>query len=189
MGPPIAIFGGPPFCYGVECGLLGSPLMTTKPQRLAAGQAASPRCPPRMRPRLARFSCRCNNAMRRPALRPNGHSRRRGACSDPVSWSTISEQNKNISVSGFTVKRRNQRADFVPGIGWPDNGTRGNFCPRLMHDLFADYTGHETFKGHPMYGLGGCAVMGRDIGRRLAEPWRAVRRRITRMARRASSWQ
>jgi hypothetical protein len=53
------------------------------------------------------------------------------------------------------------------------------FIPDRCLTFFVDDTGHEAFKGQPMYGLGGCAVLGRDIGWRLAEPWRSVRRRIT----------
>jgi hypothetical protein len=41
--------------------------------------------------------------------------------------------------------------------------------------MFVDDTGHERLKGHPMYGLGGCAVLGRDYQRVIVEPW--LRRR------------
>ena len=38
--------------------------------------------------------------------------------------------------------------------------------------MFAiDDTGHERLKGQPIYGLGGCAVMGRDYDRVLVQPW------------------
>jgi hypothetical protein len=36
---------------------------------------------------------------------------------------------------------------------------------------FVDDTGHERLKGQPLYGLGGCAVLGRDYERVLVEPW------------------
>jgi hypothetical protein len=45
--------------------------------------------------------------------------------------------------------------------------------------MFAiDDTGHERLKGQPIYGLGGCAVMGRDYNRLIAQPWR-IRRAAT----------
>jgi hypothetical protein len=46
--------------------------------------------------------------------------------------------------------------------------------------VFVDDTGHEALvAGHPVYGLGGCAVMGRDLGAVVQAPWREVRRRVT----------
>jgi hypothetical protein len=45
--------------------------------------------------------------------------------------------------------------------------------------VFVDDTGHERFaKGHPVYGLGGCAVLGRDLEARITSPWREVRRLV-----------
>jgi hypothetical protein len=45
---------------------------------------------------------------------------------------------------------------------------------------FVDDTGHEALvKGHPVYGLGGCAAIGRDIDRIITQPWREVRKRVT----------
>jgi hypothetical protein len=45
---------------------------------------------------------------------------------------------------------------------------------------FVDDTGHEALvKGQPFYGLGGCAVMGRDLNRLITQPWRAVRQYVT----------
>jgi len=42
--------------------------------------------------------------------------------------------------------------------------------------FFVDETGHEELvPGHPVYGLGGCAVMARDIDRLVRKPWRDVR--------------
>lgn len=36
--------------------------------------------------------------------------------------------------------------------------------------VFVDDTGHEALvKDHPVYGLGGCAAMGRDIDRIIAQ--------------------
>lgn len=40
---------------------------------------------------------------------------------------------------------------------------------------FIDDTGHERLQGQPLYGLGGCAVLGRDYERVLVEPWRRRR--------------
>lgn len=38
--------------------------------------------------------------------------------------------------------------------------------------MFAiDDTGHERLKGQSIYGLGGCAVMGRDYYRVISDPW------------------
>jgi Protein of unknown function (DUF3800) len=44
--------------------------------------------------------------------------------------------------------------------------------------VFVDETGHEELKGQPVYGLGGCAALGRDIERLLDTSWREVRRRV-----------
>jgi hypothetical protein len=45
---------------------------------------------------------------------------------------------------------------------------------------FVDDTGHEALvKGQPVYGLGGCAAMGRDLDRIITKPWRAVRQLVT----------
>jgi Protein of unknown function (DUF3800) len=44
--------------------------------------------------------------------------------------------------------------------------------------VFVDETGHEELKGQPVYGLGGCAALGRDMERFLLGPWREVRRRV-----------
>jgi hypothetical protein len=41
--------------------------------------------------------------------------------------------------------------------------------------VFIDDTGHEHLAGSDFYGLGGCAVMGRDYERLIAGPWAAVR--------------
>ncbi len=46
--------------------------------------------------------------------------------------------------------------------------------------VFIDDTGHEALaSGHPVYALGGCAVMGRDMERLITQPWRELRRRVT----------
>jgi hypothetical protein len=46
--------------------------------------------------------------------------------------------------------------------------------------MFAiDDTGHERLKGQSIYGLGGCAVMGQDYYRFLADPWRRRRAATT----------
>src|SRR5215208_3347319 len=46
--------------------------------------------------------------------------------------------------------------------------------------VFVDDTGHEALvRGHPVYGLGGCAAMAEDLDRILRHPWREVRRRVT----------
>jgi hypothetical protein len=46
--------------------------------------------------------------------------------------------------------------------------------------VFVDETGHEALvKGHPVYGLGGCAAMSRDLERVIRQPWREIRRRVT----------
>jgi hypothetical protein len=45
--------------------------------------------------------------------------------------------------------------------------------------VFVDDTGHEDFpEGHPVYGLGGCAALGRDLERLIEGPWKEVRRRV-----------
>lgn len=46
--------------------------------------------------------------------------------------------------------------------------------------VFVDDTGHEALvEGHPVYGLGGCAVMAPDLDRLIRHPWREVRRKVT----------
>jgi hypothetical protein len=46
--------------------------------------------------------------------------------------------------------------------------------------FYIDDTGHETLAlGHPVYGLGGCAALGRDLDRLILQPWRSVREIIT----------
>jgi hypothetical protein len=45
--------------------------------------------------------------------------------------------------------------------------------------VFVDDTGHEDFpEGHPVYGLGGCAALGRDLERLIEGPWKEVRRQV-----------
>jgi hypothetical protein len=45
--------------------------------------------------------------------------------------------------------------------------------------IFVDDTGHEALvPGHPIYGLGGCAIMAADLERVIRHPWREVRRQI-----------
>jgi len=45
---------------------------------------------------------------------------------------------------------------------------------------FVDDTGHEALvPGHPVYGLGGCAVMAGDLDQVLRRPWHEVRRKVT----------
>jgi hypothetical protein len=45
--------------------------------------------------------------------------------------------------------------------------------------FFMDETGHEEFadQTHPVFGIGGCAVMARDMVRVIEEPWRAMKAR------------
>jgi hypothetical protein len=46
--------------------------------------------------------------------------------------------------------------------------------------VFVDETGHEALvKGQPVYGLGGCAALGRDLDRLIYQPWRDLRKRVT----------
>jgi hypothetical protein len=45
--------------------------------------------------------------------------------------------------------------------------------------VYVDDTGHESLNGQPVYGLGGCAVMGHDYERIINQPWRAVRKHVT----------
>lgn len=46
--------------------------------------------------------------------------------------------------------------------------------------VFVDDTGHEALvSGHPVYGLGGCAVMDKDLDVTIRQPWREVRKKIT----------
>jgi len=46
--------------------------------------------------------------------------------------------------------------------------------------VFVDDTGHEALvEGHPVYGLGGCAALARDLDPIIRTPWRDVRRLVT----------
>jgi hypothetical protein len=46
--------------------------------------------------------------------------------------------------------------------------------------LFVDDTGHEALvAGQPVYGLGGCAALARNLDRVIRSPWREIRRRVT----------
>jgi hypothetical protein len=46
--------------------------------------------------------------------------------------------------------------------------------------VFVDDTGHEALvPGHPVYGLGGCAAMDKDLDHVIRQPWREVRRKVT----------
>jgi hypothetical protein len=52
--------------------------------------------------------------------------------------------------------------------------------PERCLAVFVDDTGHEALiPGHPVYGLGGCAALGRDFDRIIRLPWREIRRRVT----------
>jgi hypothetical protein len=45
--------------------------------------------------------------------------------------------------------------------------------------VFVDDTGHEALvPGHPVYGIGGCAVLGRDLVRLIWNPWKEIRKRV-----------
>ena len=47
--------------------------------------------------------------------------------------------------------------------------------------VFVDDTGHEALvREQPVYGLGGCAALGRDIERLIHQPWKELRRRVSR---------
>jgi hypothetical protein len=46
--------------------------------------------------------------------------------------------------------------------------------------VLVDDTGHEALvPGHPVYGLGGCAVMSEHLDALIRNPWREVRRAVT----------
>jgi hypothetical protein len=46
--------------------------------------------------------------------------------------------------------------------------------------VYVDDTGHEALvPGHPVYGLGGCAVLGRDLVRLIWQPWKEIRKLVT----------
>ena len=46
--------------------------------------------------------------------------------------------------------------------------------------VFVDDTGHERLvPDHPVYGLGGCAIMASELERVIQQPWRQVRKIIT----------
>lgn len=53
--------------------------------------------------------------------------------------------------------------------------------PPTCFVAFVDETGHEWLrdKKHPVYGLGGCGVLARDLTSCLEDPWRRVRRAVS----------
>jgi hypothetical protein len=54
------------------------------------------------------------------------------------------------------------------------------FLPRRCLAVFVDDTGHEALvPDHPVYGLGGCAVLGRDLACHIWEPWKKIRQLVT----------
>jgi len=56
----------------------------------------------------------------------------------------------------------------------------GLTLPERCLAFFVDDTGHEAMPaGHPVYGLGGCAVMAKDLDNDIRIPWRAVRESVT----------
>lgn len=58
--------------------------------------------------------------------------------------------------------------------------TENLILPDRCLAIYVDDTGHEALiPGHPVYGLGGCAVMGRDLERLILQPWREIRKRVT----------
>jgi hypothetical protein len=45
--------------------------------------------------------------------------------------------------------------------------------------VFVDDTGHDQLvRGHPVYGLGGCAGLSQDLDRVIRGPWRAIRQAV-----------
>jgi hypothetical protein len=61
----------------------------------------------------------------------------------------------------------------------PDNESP-LILPEKSFVVFVDDTGHEALvPGHPVYGLGGCAAMDKDLDRIIRQPWREVRRKVT----------
>jgi hypothetical protein len=61
----------------------------------------------------------------------------------------------------------------------PDN-ENALILPEGSLAVFVDDTGHEALvTGHPVYGLGGCAAMDKDLDRIIRQPWREVRRKVT----------
>src|SRR5258708_38999028 len=62
----------------------------------------------------------------------------------------------------------------------PDSDNR-LILPEGSLVVFVDDTGHEALvPGHPVYGLGGCAVLSSDLDPIIRDPWRDVRRKVTR---------
>jgi hypothetical protein len=61
----------------------------------------------------------------------------------------------------------------------PNNSDRLKILPNSLV-VFVDDTGHEELKqkDHPVYGLGGCAVMAENLDTLLVQPWRNVRQNI-----------
>jgi hypothetical protein len=60
----------------------------------------------------------------------------------------------------------------------PGDQSSLTLAPRCLA-VFVDDTGHEDLaKTHKVYGLGGCAALGRDIERLIHRPWKELRQRI-----------
>jgi hypothetical protein len=61
----------------------------------------------------------------------------------------------------------------------PDSDNR-LILPEGSLVVFVDDTGHEALvPGHPVYGLGGCAVLSRDLDPIIRDTWRDARRKVT----------
>ena len=66
----------------------------------------------------------------------------------------------------YLVSMSSQQAKYRPP---PPSGALELAPDCLMFAI--DDTGHERLKGQSIYGLGGCAVMGRDYYRVISDPW------------------
>jgi hypothetical protein len=61
-----------------------------------------------------------------------------------------------------------------------DRAEKNLVLPDRCLAVFADDTGHEALvPGHPVYGLGGCAVLASELDRIIRASWREIRRLVT----------
>jgi hypothetical protein len=74
----------------------------------------------------------------------------------------------------------NHRAETYTSRGTNPAAEANLVLPDQCLAVFVDDTGHEALvAGHPVYGLGGCAALARDLDRVIRSPWREIRRRVT----------
>jgi hypothetical protein len=71
----------------------------------------------------------------------------------------------------------NRRPNIRASRGTNSTAETSLVLPARCLAVFVDDTGHEALvAGHPVYGLGGCAALARDLDHVIRSPWREIRR-------------